>query len=663
MPDKLTTLELDSYLSSSREIRRRHEGQWFVNLAYFLGHQWVQYDGRSLYEPALEPWQIKIVDNRVQPITLVAVAKMTKNRPSFVGVPATSDDTAIAAARLAERNLSEKWTTLDLQIKLRAALTWAQTCSIGYWKICWDKGAGREALVLANEQGQIVKDEYGAPMTPAKAQVIPEELRGGIQEKRIAMGEIRCDVRSPFQVFPDPLSGEEGLGSAEWVIEETVQSLDYARSRFDFDGEADTSLNEGTMEAMLPGGIGQRGAQQYRGVKIREFWAKPSSTYPRGKHIVWVGSTVLAENDLSYPWLPYVAFRGTPVPGRYYPDAPVTQLISPQTELNKRKAQIAENAARIGNPTLLVPEGLDYEYSGLPGGEMRYQNTGGPSDVPSFLQQPEVPGYIREDISRIEAALQEISGQRDVSKGMVPSGVTAASAINLLQEADDTRIGPEIADMEHTLAQAGQRIHWLTQKYYTDERMLRIAGEDGAWDIIPFRGKQLDGSDTIQVQAGSSMPRSKAAKQAAIQEILNLLLQYGMAPKERDLRRAFQEYDVGGLERLFADLGEDERQIQRENMLMASSGEPMEINSFDNDAAHVEGHEQFQKSAGYDRLPDEAKAAFEEHTAAHRFRLNPPPPPGMAVPDPNVMPGAPGAAPTGPPSGGPTGPVPSAPIQ
>ncbi len=647
-----TTQELDQRLAASREIRRRFEGQWFINLSFFLGYQWVEFDGRSLWEPDLEPWQVKIVDNRIQPAVRVDIAKMTKSRPVFVGVPRTSDEEAIGAARLAEANMDYQWDQLDLQRKLRAALSWSRMCSAGFWKVCWDSSKGRQMTVMADAQGATLKNQNGGLVLPAHvANMDPSTLADGIKEKQIPLGDISVEVRSPFQMFVDPLCNEEGLENAEWIGEESVQSQTYVADRYGKDIGADTDFQAGTMEAMLPAGIGQRGAQTYRGVKVREYWAQPSSENPQGKHVVWAGGQVLLEEGNPYPKLPYVMFRATPVPGRFWPDATVTPLISPQTELNKRKSQIAENAQRIGNPPLLIPEGNDYEYSGLAGGELRYQVTGSPADVPSFLVPPEMPGYIREDIARIESSIQEISGQHDISHGAVPAGVTAASAINLLQEADDTRLGPDIQDMERSLADAGRRITWLTQHYYTDERMLRISGEDGGWDIVSFKGKSLDGNEDIGVQAGSALPRSKAAKQAAIQDVLNLMLQYGQPPKDRDMRRAFEAYDVGGLDRLFADLGEDERQIQRENMKM-TNGVVVEINSYDNDAAHIDGHEQFQKSAAYDRLDDSVKAIFEAHVDAHRQRLTPPP---------GTIPMGPDGPPPPPPTqtGAPSGPPPS----
>jgi hypothetical protein len=46
---------------------------------------------------------------------------------------------------------------------------------------------------------------------------------------------------------------------------------------------------------------------------------------------------------------PYVMFTSQPIPGRFWPTSVTTQLRGPQTDLNKIKSQIRENATRIGN--------------------------------------------------------------------------------------------------------------------------------------------------------------------------------------------------------------------------------------------------------------------------------------------------------------------------
>jgi hypothetical protein len=115
--------------------------------------------------------------------------------------------------------------------------------------------------------------------------------------------------------------------------------------------------------------------------------------------------------------------------------------------------------------------------------------------------------------------------------------VTAAAAINLLQEADDTRLGPDIEDMEKTLEDAGRRLLQLMARYYSDERTMALGGEDGSWDVRRWKGQMLNGNDDVSVQAGSGMPRSKAAKQAAMSDVLNLAIQNGLEIDQRSLKK------------------------------------------------------------------------------------------------------------------------------
>lgn len=630
--------DLDALLEKSRRVRRRYEGRWYLQLAYYQGRQWIGWDGARLYDVMLEPWQVKLVDNRIQPIVRTEIAKMTKSRPAFVATPRTAEEEDVRAALVAERVLEFEWTELDLQRKQRQALLWSRICGAGFLKVCWDSQRGDMLEVFVGPEGDVLKDSNGRPMSTNRQDVrqiiggMPDEVRAGIKTKRIHMGDVHVEVRTPFEIYPDPLAAEEGIESAEWVIEEAVRSPGYVEERYGVELEPDAEAVAGIAESRLPG-IGTDTAGGNRdGVLVRELWMKPCGKHPRGRHVVWAGGRVLREEHNPYPWLPYVMFRGVPVPGRFWPSSVTEQLISPQTELNKRRAQIAENAQRIGNPPLMKSRQANVEWTGLPGEEVVYDDTM-PNSLPQFLQVPEMPGYVREDIQRIEASMREIAGQHEVSSGTVPAGVTAASAINLLQEADDTRLGPDIADMEAALAGLGRRVLDLVGMYYTDQRVVKIAGDDGSWEIFPFRGSMLTGHADINVQAGSAMPRSKAAKQAAMQELLNLVLQYGVPVKPRDLRKFFADYEVAGLERMFSELGTDERQVQRENRRLGV-GEPVQINSYDDDQVHVDGHTEWFKTPEFESRPEHIKAAAIAHVEMHKRRMSPPPmtgPDGMPI--------------------------------
>ena len=453
--------------------------------------------------------------------------------------------------------------------------------------------------------------------------MISQQLGVPVQSKTVKQGDVSVEVRSPFQMFIDPLA--ERFDEAEWMIEQSVRSKEYVKRRWDFDAEADTPANPGLIEARLGGAI--QSSSGYKGVRINEFWAKPSAEFPNGRRVVWVKDKILFEDKNPYDSCPYVMFKGIEVPGRVWPTSIAEQLRGPQTELNKIKSQIAENRNRVGNPTVLAskqsiadPNAFESAMA-QPGGVFYYDDNNGPNAAPAYLQAPQLPGYVINELQQVESAIQEISGQHEITSGSVPSGVTAASAINLLQEADDTRLGPAIADMETGLARVGQKILDLVGKFYSDSRTIRIAGEDATWRVFDFRGSMLRDNTHVVVQTGSAFPQSKAAKQAALQELLTFFVQSGQPLQGKNLARFLKDWDVGGLERLVDELGEDEQQVNRENQKLGK-GLMLQINSFDDDQAHISGHQDFMKTAAFDQMSPMVKQVFEAHVAQHQQRAD-----------------------------------------
>ena len=620
----LTVQELQELVRKGKAARSRFEPDWFLNIAYFSGNQWVFWNRGRLYQPQLEAWRTTFTDNRIIGIVRTEVAKMTKQMPVFTATPTSGDESDINAAQLGERIMEYLWRELDLQRKQRSALQWSRICGAGFWKVYWDSSAGKSRdFLYAN--GKPLTGPDGAPLAvdSLPAELDPAELQAeGATVKAISEGQVCIEVRSPFELIVDPLAGDEGLSSAEWVIEETVQSPDWVKKRFGFDAKEDADAMAGLAESRMAPGFATD-TNTYKGVRVYEYWAQPTAKFPKGRYVVWCNDKILKQEDNPYNGLPYVMFTGIPVPGRFWPTSIVEQLRGPQTEFNKTRSQIRESAARIGNPAVLISRFSNVEYTGVPGEQIHFDDTT-QNAVPSFLQAPEMPAYVQNEVGLIEASFREISGQHEVTSGSVPSGVTAASAINLLQEQDDTRLGPDIHDMERSIAQAGTMVLELVARYYADQRTVKLAGDDNDWDVFNFRGAMLRGNTTIDVQAGSAVPQSKAAKMATMETLLNLFIQNGVPMSRRELGKYLRDMEVAGLDRLIDQFSADEVQINRENRMMAQGetrGQPLPVNTYDDDQAHVDGHTTFQKSIRYQNLPPELQAVFEAHVKAHRDRM------------------------------------------
>jgi len=615
--------ELEELLKKGKSAKSRYEAAWFLNLAFYQGEQWVAWDGRNLYRPQLRRDRMTIVDNRIQPVIRHEVAKMTKQRPVFTVTPRTGDQQDVEATYLAEQMLEYQWTHLDVREKLNRALLWSRVCGAGFLKVTWDSTAGDGFEAIVGPDGKPVPGPNGAPLTNVDPRVISQQLGVEVQSKKVKQGDVSIEVRSPFQMFIDPIA--ERFDEAEWVIEQSVQSKEYVQRRWNVDAEADTPANPGLIEARLGGAV--QSSSSYKGVRINELWQKANKQYPQGRRVVWIKDKVLFEDKNPYDTCPFVMFRNIEVPGRVWPTSIAEQLRGPQTELNKVKSQIAENRNRVGNPTVLaskqsIADPNSFESAmAQPGGIFYYDDNNGPNAAPAYLQAPQLPPYVLQEIDRIEQSIQEISGQHEVTSGNVPSGVTSASAINLLQEADDTRLGPAITDMEDGISKVGRKILDLVARFYTDSRTIRISGEDSSWRVFDFKGSMLRDNTHVQVQAGSAFPQSKAAKQAALQELLTFFVQSGQPLQGRNLAKFLQDWEVGGMERLVDDLSEDEQQVNRENQRLAK-GELLPINSFDDDQAHIQSHHDFMKTAAYDQIAPQVKQIFESHVAQHQQRVD-----------------------------------------
>lgn len=625
--------DLEELLRKGKSARSTFEPDWFLNMAYYAGDQWLYWAGGKLNRPALRKGRVTLVDNRIQPAIRTEVAKMTKQKPTWQSTPLSARDEDVDAAQYGETIMEGFWHELHMLRKLRAALYWSRITGAGFWKMYLDSTQGRSTSVLLGPDGKPINDETGRPITADRASGVldslPESVRGKVQVKELREGSACVEVRSPFQFVPDPLG--EALDSCEWGIEETVQSVDWVQSRFDAGNvKADTTAVAGMVEGRMSSKA-YSGRSDYKGVLVKELWARSSSKHAKGRYVVWAGEDILYEGDNPYGTqdrpnsvLPYVMFTGIDVPGRFWPTSTAEQLRGPQTELNKVESQIAENRARVGNASLLLSRQANTKVSGVPGEAIYYDDLV-QNAKPDYLRPPELPGYVQAEIERIQQSIMEISGQHEISAGTVPAGVTAASAISLLQEGDDTKLGPASQDMEDALSRAGQMLLEIVAAFYSTSRTMQLAGDDGELDILEFKGAMLRGNTKVRVGMGSMAPQSKAGRQAEMTQILTLLVQNGSTFEPRALRRFAKQYESGALDQLFGDLSRDERSVRRENRKL-NEAEKVPVNDFDNHPVHIAGHQDEMKAARWEKLDPAAQEEYRQHVAIHQQAIAPPPP-------------------------------------
>jgi hypothetical protein len=621
------TAKLDEKYRQAKSARRLLEPQWFMSLAFFQNKQWYAFLGDRLVEPrgVDDPGRITETENRITGIVRTELAKMTKTRPVWIATPQSGDEEDANAAALSEQIMRYLWGHLGMRKQDLKALEWARITGSGFLRVTWDPTAGDPVDVLLRPDGGLMADETGKTMRGDKkvAAAFSEATGAPVSSKRIAPGELKVEAPSPFGMFIDPLC--DIFEDAEWLIEESIRSVDYVKRHYDVTLKPDAAASPGLVEMQLMGGLGT-GGSTYKGVKVRQYWAKPCDEWPDGVRVVYAQGKVLDSDEKPFDPMPYVMFTGVPVPGRLYGMGLVELLQGPQTELNKTLSQMAENRNRIGNPTGIASRQaigdseIFLEKVSEAGGWHFFDEAGSTHPIPQYLEPPTLPDYIKELPDQIRKSMEDISGQHEVTNAQVPPGVTAAAAITLLLDQDDTRLALAVADHEEGLGILGTKALEHVNKYYTDSRIIKISGDDGAWQIFDFRNTDLRDSTHIEVQAGSSFPQTQAAKQAMMKDIITMMTQTGNGLHGRQLAQFFRDLGLGATDHLIQEYTVNEQQVNRENVLLMQ-GRPLPINDYDDTQSHIDGHTDLQKSARYAQAPPQAKQVTEQHVQLHRAKL------------------------------------------
>jgi hypothetical protein len=633
--------------------RQQIERQWYLNLAFYAGKQNVQLVptsnssgsnvGVRLYIPPAPYYRSRPVVNRIRPIIRTELSKLTAQKPSATVVPATSEDSDLSAAQAAEQIWSSVYNEKKIRNKFRQAMLWTLCTGTGFMKVYWDPKK---------------KSSQWKDFSPEEKMLIAK--MGGPQEKP-ADGDFCFESVTPFHVFvPDML--QEDIENQPYVIQVQTRTPEWVKLNYGLVlppnvMEATDILNDSFLSLV--------GANEYRkdSIMCYEVWVKPGNVefLPNGGMFTIIGDRLVQfveGNPYLHQQYPFAKIPHIPT-GRFYADSVINDLIPIQREYNRTRGQIVEAKNKMAHPQLMAAKGsvVASKITTEPGQVIEYE-LGYPTPEPLPLQG--LPAYVLQELDRSLMDFEDISGQHQVSKGQVPSGVTAATAINFLQEQDESMLSVTHEGIEECFEKLGYQTLCYVKQYWDLPRQVKVTGKDGFYNVISFRGADLRDNTDIRVEAGSSLPTSKAAKQAFLMDMMT----QGFIPPEKGL----ELMDMGGVQRLYEEIQVDSAQASRENMRMAAvtqeqisqyamtfvpkdpmTGQPMPenglvdpntgqpltdqagnptepplivpVNSYDAHQVHIQIHNTYRKSQEFEQLSRETKNLFEQHVNQHMMAL------------------------------------------
>ena len=598
--DKLWTFVQKRY-EDGLEARRPFERKWILNLAFLMGKQYAFFNRSShlLQQLRRKPGVIRSIDNQLLWRWNREVADLIKNNPVMSVVPSSNDDEDIKAAKTGDKVLRAFWQSGKMKKKVRQLAGWIFSCGNGFLDDRWNPRLGPTE---ATPEGEVVYS-----------------------------GDADCGVWSPFDViFPYYTPGDVELHTFPWIIKAKYRMLDWIKMNHPKEGGRVAAEAVTASQVTLRGILSHFGGSSLKGdgAVVINFYLQPNSDYPKGLFVVAANGIVLEQNDYPFTHYHLEQFKDIDVPGVFWGKSKLEDAIGLQKTWNRTISSIDEFNRMIAKGKFLSPRGSRMEVApdDTHGEIIEYTPVLG--HKPDYMDIKGLPQSLLWSLETTQQSLKDLFNQHEPTMGTNRSDLRSGEMAQFLREQDAHGMIPTHIIFEESLEAVMARVLRRIQRGYTGERMLKIRGESGDFEVFAFKGADLRNNTDVSVQSESSMPDSRAGREQIILKRLQEGL-YGNPEDPKVRRQVLQMVDAATVKDVFSGERLDEVYAEWENQMLFKGVETYLINQYDNHAIHLESLNRFRKSMEYQKIKVEdpkkfaaTELRFTKHAEIHQKFLD-----------------------------------------
>ena len=403
--------------------------------------------------------------------------------------------------------------------------------------------------------------------------------------------QIKAIPVSVFNLFVDPLA--TSFDDAEHVIyadyfNESVLRRRYAEKAHLIKGGAvnytelvyNNTANSRVDNQVLVLEVFTR-AYEYDEEVIGEV-KKVKPKYPKGRHLIIAPMLGIVFEDKAMAYkdgkFPFEIIKDYDLPGKFWGEGEVAQLLSPQTYMNEINNAIIDHAKTTANSPWIVdknagiPQGKITNRQGLiirknPGSEVRRET---PPGMPNYVVQ--TPDILKDD-------MREISGMFNSLRGQSDTGVYTAQGILALQEAGQVRIRLKVQGLEGSLAKIARLWFSRMQQFWKEDKWIAITKSDGTNDMKLFKsGNILQHEYDIKITAGSTMPNNRGAMLDLMIRLAQTPMPDGQPLVDREAVAYFLPQEIQGamIQRMQGQNTQINQQMQQLQQMIEQMGQQMQ---------------------------------------------------------------------------------------
>lgn len=241
-----------------------------------------------------------------------------------------------------------------------------------------------------------------------------------------------------------------------------------------------------------------------------------------GVYIIEAGGKILdwginpLEGDM-----PFTFFLWEMDPANVYPKGQGVDLVPLQKRLNRLDSLMELGMMSNAAGKWLWPTTQSGKPpSGSPSEVIEHDTIGEGKIQPEFVQPSPFHMACFQMRMAILSDFQQIGMTQGVQQGQNPSGVTAFRGLAYLGAKADEQISTQRFLWETAHGLRYKKTLTLARKNWTEERKVKVAGFNGRWGMKQLFGRDLEGDYIIEIQPGSSRPKTQEEKEQAFQLLL-----------------------------------------------------------------------------------------------------------------------------------------------
>jgi hypothetical protein len=398
-------------------------------------------------------WQKNDVFNHVAPLLESRLAKLDSDGTELAVVPFSDNEESRVKAENTEKILKSVFRRVDMKNASDQANLWSEMTGTAFYKVTWDADAGLN-----------VNTKVGGELVPIK------------------FGEVRVDLCSPFEIYPENLAcGDINMTS---IIHARLFNVEQVKRIWGVDVAGreeeirDYNRSNAKENAVMPNAC-----------TVIERYKDGALTIVAGEKLVFHGV---------YERLPFVRQTSESLPSAFFGKSVIERAIPVQRAYNAVKNRKAELLNRLTCGVLTVEDGSvdieSLENDGLAPGTIISYSSG--TNAPAFMNAENFPKEFELEEERLLGELAMLTGGSDITRGEFSniSGV----ALEIMVGQNQMRIRRALASAKHARILVAIKILELYREYAVSARLGKLASGRKV-ETFTWSGEDIESLDIIEV--------------------------------------------------------------------------------------------------------------------------------------------------------------------